>query len=58
MHCAGIVLDPEWWKKGQEKDKEIMMGFQEIHDKFFQMYEIKQTLKNSLLVIEIWRVFL
>jgi hypothetical protein len=35
IHCAGIVLDPKWRRKGQEKDKEIMMGFQEIQDKFF-----------------------
>jgi hypothetical protein len=35
MHRAGIVLDPKWQMKGQEKDKEIMKGFQEIHDKFF-----------------------
>jgi len=27
MHCAGIVLDLEWRRKGEEKDKEIMMGF-------------------------------
>jgi hypothetical protein len=27
MHCAGIVLDLEWQRKGQEKDKEIMLGF-------------------------------
>jgi hypothetical protein len=36
MHCAGIVWDPKWQMKGQEKDEEIMKGFQEIHDKFFQ----------------------
>jgi hypothetical protein len=36
MHCAGIVWDPKWQMKGQEKDEEIMKGFQKIHDKFFQ----------------------
>jgi len=35
MHCARIVLDLEWRGKGQEKDKEIMIGFQKIDDKFF-----------------------
>ncbi len=35
MHCARIILDPKWWRLGQEKDKEIMIGFQKIHDKLF-----------------------
>jgi hypothetical protein len=35
MPCVRIILDLEWWGKGQEKNKEIMIGFQKIHDKFF-----------------------
>jgi len=27
MHCAGIVLDLEWQRKGQEKDKRNHDGF-------------------------------
>jgi len=35
MHYARIILDPKWWGKGQDKDKEFTIGFQKIHGKFF-----------------------
>jgi hypothetical protein len=48
MHCAGIVLDLEWQGKGQEEDKEIMMGFQKIRDKFFPVVRDQANIEKQL----------
>ncbi len=48
MHCAGIVLDLEWQGKGQAKDKEIMMGFQKIRDKFFPVVRDQANIEKQL----------
>ncbi len=48
MHCARIVLDPEWQGKGQEKYKEIMMGFRKIRDKFFPVVRDQANIETQL----------
>jgi hypothetical protein len=62
MHCIGTVSNAKWRGKGQEKDKEIMIGIL----KFSQVKKIKipsnicdqVNIESSLLIIGRWRDFL
>jgi hypothetical protein len=48
MHCARIVLKSVWQGKGLEKDKEIMMGFRKIPNKFFLDVQDQANIKKQL----------
>ncbi len=46
IHYARIVLEHEWKGKGQEKEREIMMGFHLLKDKSILMHVHCEQVNN------------